>query len=88
MNKENLTKIKNRIKDNALAAIASVIAVSATAYAVVLKKALVEQSERFPEGKHTGLALNGDAMEKLQKGGIPYWIIDGHEISIAYDPDC
>lgn len=88
MNKEKLTKIKNRIKKNAPVIISSAVAVAATTYAVVLKKALADQSERFPEGGHTGLALNGDAFEKLQKGEIPYWLIDDHEISLAYDPDC
>jgi hypothetical protein len=88
VNKEKLTKIKNQIKKHAPEIILSVTTVAATVYAVSVKLALANEAKRFPETDATYLALNGETMDRLQKGETPHWIVEGHLISLAYDPDC
>lgn len=88
VNKDRLTKIKSKLKKHAPEILFGAFAVSmTTAYAIFLKS-ILENEKRFPEGGTTALALNKEAYESLGEGGIPYWTIDGHEINIAYDPDC
>jgi hypothetical protein len=83
---EKLTKIKNKIKQNAPTIAASAVAVVATAYAISLRKNLAEEQERFPEGKGTYLAINEDAKKELDEGKPQIWKINGHIIDVQYDP--
>lgn len=86
--KEKLSKIKNRIKENAPELILATIAVASTTCVFILKQKLSEESQRFPEGGSTRLGVNQCCFDELKDGNPVVWSVNGHKIDIAYDPDC
>ncbi|QAY17150.1 hypothetical protein SEA_MADAMATO_32 [Streptomyces phage Madamato] len=88
MKNEKLSKIKSKIKKHAPEIALAAIAVATTAYSIILKQKLEEESKKLPEGGVARLALNDCCFEELKSGDNVIWKIDGYTIDLAYDPDC
>jgi hypothetical protein len=88
--KQKYETAKAKLKEHAPAIIFAATTIAAVSYAIILKKELSRESERFPKGDTTYLALNKEeSKEKMEEGLMPYWNIDGHKLKLTYDePDC
>lgn len=88
MIKTKLSQIKTQIKKNAPQIASATLVIASATCAIILKQKLNEQSRRFPTDGSTRLAVNQCCFDELKSGKPVIWVVDGHKIDIAYDPDC
>jgi hypothetical protein len=86
--KKKLAEIKTKIKKHAPELICASLTIAAVTYATILKNQLAEEKQRFPEGGRTKLGVNKCCFSELTDGQPVIWDVNGHQIDIAYDPDC